>query len=176
VLGGALGLVLGSLRLPAVILASGNAATAAGTNIAVSAAAALTGGVTHARASRVDWRIAAWMTPPSVAAAFVGGYFGGRVPEALLLAGIAAALLWSGVQLVFEVGAPPRARNPRAVAALAGAVIGLIGGAVGLILWGHCGCPRYSDASASRPRGPWARTLSSASSSASPASPVTRSS
>jgi uncharacterized membrane protein YfcA len=134
VLGGALGLVLGSVRLPAVILASGNAATAAGTNIAVSAAAALTGGVTHARASRVDWRIAAWMTPPSVAAAFVGGYFGGRVPEPLLLAGIAAALLWNGVQLVFEVGAPPRARNPHAAAALAGAVIGLIGGAVGLIL------------------------------------------
>jgi uncharacterized membrane protein YfcA len=76
----------------------------------------------------------AWTISPSVAAAFVGGYFGGRVPEALLLAGIAAALLWNGVQLVFEVGAPPRARNPRAAAALAGAVIGLIGGAVRLIL------------------------------------------
>ena len=47
--GGALGLVLGSLRLPAVILASGSAATAAGTNIAVSAASALTGGIAHAR-------------------------------------------------------------------------------------------------------------------------------
>jgi uncharacterized membrane protein YfcA len=134
VLGGAVGLVLGSLRLPALILASGSAATAAGTNIAVSAAAALTGGVEHARAGRVDWRIAAWMTPPSVVAAFVGGYFGGRVPETLLLAGIAAALLWNGVQLVFDLGAPPRARSPRAAAAVAGAVIGLIGGAVGLIL------------------------------------------
>jgi uncharacterized protein len=134
VLGGAVGLVLGSLRLPAVILASGSAATAAGTNIAVSAAAALTGGVEHARAGRVDWRIAGWMTPPSVAAAFVGGYFGGRVPETLLLAGIASALLWNGVQLVFEIGAPPRARRPRGAAVVAGAVIGLIGGAVGLIL------------------------------------------
>ena len=76
-----MGLVLGSLRLPAVILASGSAATAAGTNIAVSTASALTAGIAHARAGRVDWRIAAWMTPPSVAAPFLGGYFGGRVPE-----------------------------------------------------------------------------------------------
>ena len=110
--------MLGTPAPPGCDPASGNAATAAGTNIAVSAAAALTGGVTHARAGRVDWRIAAWMTPPSVAAAFVGGYFGGRVPEALLLAGIAAALLWNGVQLVFEIGCAAQgpaipARRPR---------------------------------------------------------------
>jgi uncharacterized protein len=134
VLGGAVGLVLGSLRLPAVILASGNAATAAGTNIAVSAASALTGGIAHARAGRVDWGIAAWMTPPSVLAAFVGGYFGGRLPETLLLAGVAAALLWNGFQLLLELGTPPRARAPRVAAVAAGALIGLIGGAVGLIL------------------------------------------
>jgi uncharacterized membrane protein YfcA len=134
VLGGALGLVLGSLRLPAVILASGSAATAAGTNIAVSAASALTAGVTHARAGRVDWRIAAWMTPPSVAAAFVGGYFGGRVPETALLAGIAAVLLWNGVQLLFDLRAPRRARDPRLAAVVASGIIGLVGGAVGLIL------------------------------------------
>jgi uncharacterized membrane protein YfcA len=126
--------VLGSLRLPAVILAAGNPATAAGTNIAVSAAAALSGGVVHARAGRVDWRIAAWMTPPSVAAAFIGGLFGGRLPETILLAGVSAALLWNGVQLLYEVGAPPRAQHPQAAAALSGAAIGLIGGAVGLIL------------------------------------------
>ena len=114
VLGGAVGLVLGSLRLPAVILASGSAATAAGTNIAVSAASALTGGIAHARAGRVDWRIAAWMTPPSVAAAFLGGYFGGRVPETLLLGGIAAALLWNGVQLALRDRRAAQCPQPRA--------------------------------------------------------------
>ena len=77
-LGSLVGLVLGSLRLPAVLLASGSPAAAAGTNIAVSAAAAFTGGLTHARAGRVSWRIVAWMTPPSVVGAFVGGYFGAR--------------------------------------------------------------------------------------------------
>jgi hypothetical protein len=134
VLGGAVGLVLGSLRLPAVILASGSAATAAGTNIAVSAAAALSGGVTHARAGRVDWRIVAWMTPPSVAAAFLGGYFGGRLPESVLLGAIAAALLWNGAQLAFELGSPPPASRPRLAATVSGGIIGLLGGAVGLIL------------------------------------------
>ena len=47
-LGSVVGLVLGSLRLPAVLLASGSTAAAAGTNIAVSAVAALAGGLEHA--------------------------------------------------------------------------------------------------------------------------------
>lgn len=128
------GLVLGSLRLPVILLASGNAAAAAGTNIAVSAAAALTGAVTHARARRVDWRIAAWMTPPSVAAAFLGGYLSGLVAEEILLAAIAAVLAWNGIDLLLELRTPRPARRPAAAAALAGALIGFLGGAVGLIL------------------------------------------
>ena len=83
-LGSLVGLVLGSLRLPAVLLASGSPAAAAGTNIAVSAAAAFTGGLAHARAGRVSWRIVAWMTPPSVVGAFVGGYFAHEVPSRAL--------------------------------------------------------------------------------------------
>ena len=132
-LGGALGLVLGTLRLPAFLVAASPAA-AAGANIAVSAAAALTAGATHARAGRVDWRIVAWMTPASVVAAFLGGYFGGLIPDRILLAVIAAVLVWNGAQLLFALRAPPRARRPRLAAVIAGAVIGAVGGAVGLIL------------------------------------------
>ncbi len=133
--GGMVGLVLGSLRLPAVLLASGNAAAAAGTNIAVSAVTALVGGVTHARAGRVDWRIVAWMTPPSVAAAFLGGFFGSSVPENLLLGLIAAVLLYSGIDILVGLHpTPERPGDPRLVAGVSGAVIGLLGGAVGLIL------------------------------------------
>lgn len=128
------GLVLGSLRLPAVLLASGNAAAAAGTNIAVSAAAALTGAATHARAGRVDWRVAAWMTPPTVAAAFLGGYFSGLVAEEILLAAIAVVLAWSGIDLLLELRVPRAARRPAAAAVVAGALVGFLGGAVGLIL------------------------------------------
>ena len=133
-LGSIVGLVLGSLRLPAVLLASGTPATAAGTNIAVSAVAALSGGLTHARAGRVSWRIVAWMTPPSIVGAFVGGYFGHRIPSGLLLGVIAAVLLWSGLDLVFELRAAPESHRPRVAATVSGGLIGLLGGAVGLIL------------------------------------------
>jgi uncharacterized membrane protein YfcA len=133
-LGSVVGLVLGSLRLPAVLLASGSTAAAAGTNIAVSAAAALSGGVAHARAGRVSWRIVAWMTPPSVAGAFLGGYFGHLVPAGLLLGAIAAVLAWNGLDLLLELRAAPESHRPRLAAAVAGALIGLLGGAVGLIL------------------------------------------
>jgi uncharacterized protein len=74
------------------------------------------------------------MTPPSVAAAFVGGYFGGLVPERVLLAAIAVLLAWNGLQLLLELRVPRRTARPRLAAVLAGAAIGLIGGAVGLIL------------------------------------------
>jgi uncharacterized protein len=134
-LGGAVGLVLGSLRLPALLVASGSPAAAAGTNIAVSAAAALVAGAGHARAGRVDWRTVGWMTPPSVGGAFLGGYFGGLVPDSVLLGGIAVLLFVSGIDLL-RGRRPARRRigDPRAVAAVAGAAIGLLGGAVGLIL------------------------------------------
>jgi uncharacterized protein len=133
-LGSMVGLVLGSLRLPAVLLASGSTAAAAGTNIAVSALAALSGGVTHARAGRVSWRIVAWMTPPSVLGAFAGGYFAHLVPGRLLLAAIAVVLAWSGLDLLFQLRAAPDSHRPRLAAAVSGALIGLLGGAVGLIL------------------------------------------
>jgi uncharacterized membrane protein YfcA len=127
--------VLGTLRLPLIVIASGNPLSAAGTNIAISAAAAGAGSLRHLRERRVDWRIVAWMAPPSVAAAFTGAYFGRAVPERALLALIAAALAVNGLDLVLGLRPPRRrARHPEAAAALTGAVIGLLGGAVGLIL------------------------------------------
>jgi uncharacterized protein len=74
------------------------------------------------------------MTPPSVAAAFVGGYFGGLVPERVLLAAVAVLLAWNGLQLLLALRSPRRAARPRLAAVFTGAAIGLIGGAVGLIL------------------------------------------
>jgi uncharacterized membrane protein YfcA len=134
-LGAAVGLVLGTLRLPLVLLLSGDASTAAGTNIGISTASAATGGYTHARAGRIDWRVVAWMGPPSVAGAVVGGFFGHRVPERLLLSAVAAVLAWNGVDLLLR---PIRGRpsvQPRLwPAALLGLAIGLVGGAIGVIL------------------------------------------
>jgi uncharacterized protein len=82
----------------------------------------------------VDWHVVAWMTPPSVVAAFAGGYLAHTVPEELLLGAIAALLAWNGFQLLLELGAPRRAASPRLAAVVGGGVIGLVGGAVGLIL------------------------------------------
>jgi uncharacterized protein len=134
-LGAAVGLVLGTLRLPLVLLASGDASAAAGTNIAISTASAASGSVTHTRAERVDWRVVAWMAPPSVVGAVLGGLFGHRVPEGLLLGAIASVLAWNGVDLVARPFRERPAAEPRIWPAVGfGFVIGLLGGAIGVIL------------------------------------------
>lgn len=134
-LGAAVGLVLGTLRLPLILLLSGDPASAAGTNVAISAASAGSGSVQHAREGRVDWRVVAWMIPPTVVGAIVGALFGDSAPERLLYGLIAAILIWNGTDLLLRpFRSRPRA-NPRIVAAVgAGFGVGLLGGAVGVIL------------------------------------------
>jgi uncharacterized protein len=127
--------VLGTLRLPLVLLASGDASAAAGTNIAISTASAASGSAVHVRAGRVDWRVVAWMAPPSVAGAVVGGLFGHELPEGALLGAIAAVLAWNGVDLLVRPFRERPAANPRVLPAVVfGFVIGLLGGAIGVIL------------------------------------------
>ena len=127
--------MLGTLRLPAVLVAAGNPAAAAGTNIAISAAAAASGGWRHAREGRVDWRVVTWMAPPSVVGAVVGGLFGESVPERGLYAGIATILTWNGIELLLRpVRARPREKPLLWPAALFGLAIGVVGGAIGVIL------------------------------------------
>jgi uncharacterized protein len=134
-LGAAVGLVLGTLRLPAILLLAGDPAAGAGTNIAISAAAAGSGSLRHAREGRIDRRVIIWMAPPSIVGAVVGGLGGHAVPERLLLSAVAAVLAWNGVDLLAR---PVRGRSrssPRLLTAAAfGFVIGLVGGALGVIL------------------------------------------
>jgi uncharacterized protein len=127
--------VLGTLRLPAMLLAAGDASAAAGTNIAVSAAAAATGGFRHAREGRVEWRVVAWMAPTSVVGAVIGALTGHLLTTRVLFAGIAAVLFWNGVDLLVAPFRARPARRPRLLPAAAfGFVIGLVGGALGVIL------------------------------------------
>jgi uncharacterized protein len=127
--------VLGTLRLPLIVLLSGNPSSAAGTNIAISAAAAGSGSIEHARAGRVDRRVVIWMAPPSIAGALVGGFYGHAVPDRLLLGGVAAVLAWNGVDLLFRPFKERPRESPRlAPAAGFGFLIGLVGGALGVIL------------------------------------------
>jgi uncharacterized membrane protein YfcA len=130
-----LGLVLGTLRLPLIVIASGSPLAAAGTNIAISAAAAGAGGLKHAREGRVDWRVVAWTAPPSVVGAVVGALVADDVSDSLLYAVIAAVLVWSGVDLALRPIAARARESLRVVRGSALAfLIGLIGGAVGVIL------------------------------------------
>ena len=98
--GGLVGLVLGNIRLPAVVLASSSPAMGAGANIGISGVAALAAVIAHLRAGRVNWRLFTWMAPPSMAGAVVGGWLSGLLPDDALLAAIGAALLYFGIDLV----------------------------------------------------------------------------
>ncbi len=135
--GGLLGLVLGNIRLPVFLLVAGNPAAAGGANIAVSGLAAAAGSLAHIRARRVHWRLVAWMLPPSVAGALGGGYAAGHLPANVLRLVIGSCLLLFGLDLLRprRAGlARPKASVDIRAAVIAGAVIGVIGGLIGLIL------------------------------------------
>jgi uncharacterized membrane protein YfcA len=127
--------VLGTLRLPLMILLATSPATAAGTNIGISAASAAAGSVRHAREGRVSWPVVAWMLPPSLVGAFIGGYFGGDVPDQALLGVAAAILVLNGLDLLARpFHAQPRTRMRVLPAVVGGLGIGALGGAIGVIL------------------------------------------
>jgi uncharacterized membrane protein YfcA len=140
--GGLVGLVLGSSRLPLVLLLASSPAAGAGANLGISGVAALTAATLHVRAGRINWRLFAWMTPPSVAGAVLGGYLSGLLPGDVLLAIIGALLLYFGVDLLrparqdrpVPTERPPDRRLDIPAAVITGGVIGLLGGLVGLIL------------------------------------------
>jgi uncharacterized protein len=139
--GGVVGLVLGNIRLPVVLLLASTPAVAGGTNIAISGVAAATAAIVHVRAGRVDWRMVAWMAPPSAIGAVAGGYLAGQIDGDVLLVVIAVVLLYSGIDLLRRRPAPAVAtanpgdgHEPAGPAVVAGLVIGLLGGLVGLIL------------------------------------------
>ena len=139
--GGLVGLVLGNIRLPLVLLLASSPAAGAGANIGISGVAALTAATVHVRAGRINWRLFGWMAPPSMVGAVVGGYISGILPEEVLLAVIGALLLYFGIDLL-----RPRRQAPRPAAeseapkldiraaVISGALIGVLGGLVGLIL------------------------------------------
>ena len=141
-LGGFVGLALGTMRLPAMLLMGMAAPTAGGTNILVSSISSIFGAVRHLREGRVNCRLVLIMGGPAFVGAFIGGCMGGKVSETILLSAAGLLVLWQGVEL--------RMRG-RTVAAAddfvtnysgkrmvlgggMGLAVGLLGGAVGLIL------------------------------------------
>jgi uncharacterized membrane protein YfcA len=152
-LGGLIGLALGTLRLPLMLLLGIPAPAAAGTNILISSVAAIVGSYRHLRDGRVQARIVMVVGLPTFAGAFIGGLFSSRAPENLLIGLIGGLLLWQGISMALLArrqsksaaerrrgadepdssgGAYPAARF--VATGGAGLGIGLLGGAVGLLL------------------------------------------
>ena len=153
-LGGFVGLALGTIRLPTMLLLGMAAPIAGGTNILVSSLASLTGAIRHLREGRVDMRVVLFMGLPAFVGAFVGGFASDVVDERLLV--LLAGLLvgWQGVEFFIMArnrrrsaggsqhlfgadleGSPGVfSRNRIAAEAGIGLGVGLLGGAVGLIL------------------------------------------
>jgi uncharacterized membrane protein YfcA len=130
-----LGVVLGTLRLPLIVAITGSPISAAGTNIAISSASAAAGALRHLREGRVDWGVVAWTAPPSIAGAVAGALLADDVSESLLYGLIAVVLVWSGVDLALRpVKARPRERLRVARGGVLAFFIGVLGGAVGVIL------------------------------------------
>ena len=145
VAGGVAGLVLGNMRLPAAVSIADTVAAGGGANVAISAVAAATAATKHIRDGRINWQMFWWLAPPSLIGGFVGGLIANAVSATLLLAIIAAVLFYGSYELFRwqapaaapEVGAgePQGIRSgDRAVTVAIGLIVGVLGGAVGLIL------------------------------------------
>ena len=133
--GGVVGLVFGNIRLPAVLLVASHPAAGAGANIGISGVAATAAAIVHVRAGRINWRLFAWMAPPSMAGAVAGGYLSGVLPDDALLVAIGLLLLYFGVDLLLRDGPPQRRANGASgdeldirAAVVTGAAVGLLGG------------------------------------------------
>ncbi len=137
--GGLVGLVLGNLRLPLIVLVGTSPAAAAGANVAISGCAALTSAYAHWRGGRVNWRLFAWMAPTSLAGAIIGGLIAGVLPERILLGAISLVVLYGAVEVARYKRPGGGESMPTGTelflnAALVGFGVGLLGGFVGLIL------------------------------------------
>lgn len=153
VLGGLIGLALGTVRLPVLILVGLPAPTAAGTNILISTASAMMGSVRHLHGGRVNLRLVALMMPASLFGALIGGIFGSEfAPESLLMTAVGLLVVWQGLDLVrlsrsrkdlstvdqadsLGVAAFQRVgRYWMGLGVASGFLIGVVGATVGLIL------------------------------------------
>lgn len=151
-LGGFVGLALGTMRLPAMLLMGIQSPVAAGTNILISSLASLTGALRHYREGRVDRRIVMVMGVPSFAGALVGGFASDVAPEGALVFLVGLLVLWQGVEFLLlfsnrrhsdrihtfgtdlEGSSGIFSPNRTAIGSCIGLSVGLLGGTVGLIL------------------------------------------
>lgn len=103
ILGGAVGVILGTLRMPALVRSVGlDVRRAAGTNLVVGFLLGVAGFATHAAGEGVDWGVVA----AGLAGAIPGGWLGARatgwVPEIALRLALGVALVVVGVAFAVQ--------------------------------------------------------------------------
>ena len=154
-IGGMSGLALGTMRLPVMLFLGIDPLVAAGTNMGVGLLGSLAASWEHLRSRRVVFRTVFLLGLPTIAGAFVGARFSDVVPIWLLLFCVSGLIVWAAFNLIVRavtVQAVPNEgsgeaqgpstegeQNNRVHLRLArdGAIglgIGVLGGAVGLIL------------------------------------------
>jgi uncharacterized membrane protein YfcA len=102
VLGGLVGLILGALRMPALLRYVGEtAARAVGTNLAVGVCVGIAGVIGHTP-DGVDWELLAIGSAASVPGALLGARLTGRLSERQLLRAIGAMLVVAGAATALQ--------------------------------------------------------------------------
>ena len=96
-LGGFVGLILGSLRMPALLRLVGEPASrAVGTNLAVGVCVGVAGLLGHLPSAAPDWKLIAVGGGASIPAALIGARLTGRLSEPALIRAIGCVLLVAG--------------------------------------------------------------------------------
>ena len=151
ILGGFVGLALGTIRLPILLLLGIDPRIAAGTNIITSAISSFFGTIRHIQEKNVKKQIIVFMGFPAISGALLGAYFAPYVPVNFLIFSAGLLVFWQGIEFVFlsrkkenkmsnafgikDINSQGTFSRNRIIAeSSAGLSIGLIGGAVGLIL------------------------------------------
>ena len=157
VITGMIGVALGVIRLPVMLALGFNPVISAGTNLGVSILGGATASWPHWRGGRIVLRVVLVVGIPAIIGSFLGGLFADDVKSWLLLSVIAVILAISALATYRQWWTNVRQRlrpirhrpppvitdptgisniEPRRMAAdgTLGVVIGLIGGAAGLVL------------------------------------------
>jgi uncharacterized membrane protein YfcA len=157
VIAGMLGVALGVIRLPVMLALGFNPVISAGTNLGVSILGGTTASWPHWRGGRIVFRVVLVVGIPAIIGSFLGGLFADDVKSWMLLSVIAVILSisalatfrqwWTTVRQPLRPirhRPPPVITDPTGVSNIEprrmaadgalGVVIGLIGGAAGLVL------------------------------------------
>jgi len=136
-LGGFLGIALGAVRLPIILLLGIEPIIAASTNLLAVIFGSFAGLIPAIKQNRVPIKSSLLISVPSMIAAFLGGYFAFQIPELALVIIMIFCLVLSGLVMTFyrikEYDTNQLKKNSFK-AVLVGILISYFGGTVGLAL------------------------------------------